>query len=432
MAFSFRARAQRDLDPNRTMILRAFQSGCPFKLREWTGKPQDGPALQWTGMPTTVRSHAKINLGLYIGAPRSDGFHALVTVYQTLELHDLVTVSAQPAPVTAIQLTSNDRRVPTDNRNTAFKMVALALEDLGMQAEVEIHIDKRLPIQGGLGAGSANAVAALVGLEAELGMEASAPSYFRDLQSNRAVSSKPEPPPQSVEQLLIQVTTDPRGAWPGWHLGLAEKVGSDVPLFLVGGAVLGRDRGQNVFPLSDFEPVWCVVATPAIGVSTPEAFRDWDALCAAGGLTADASEDRLEQLSRAYASAFPGAIPQGKHGSGSSGVSTLGGDLAGPQESALVRTGISSWIQNDFERVVFPQHPSLAEIKRLLAATGTPEAALHASLSGSGSALFGLYLTQRDAQAAQQRLTAAGVESQITRTLPRSEYWANMLVQQQG
>jgi 4-diphosphocytidyl-2-C-methyl-D-erythritol kinase len=149
-------------------------------------------------------------------------------------------------------------------------------------------------------------------------------------------------------------------------------------------------------------------------------------------LTADASEDRLEELSRAYASAFAGAVPQGQHGSGSSGVPVLDGDLAGPQESALVRTGISSWIQNDFERVVFPQHPSLAEIKRLLAATGTPEAALHASLSGSGSALFGLYLTQGDAQAAQERLTAAGVESQITRTLPRSEYWANMLVQQEG
>ena len=146
-------------------------------------------------------------------------------------------------------------------------------------------------------------------------------------------------------------------------------------------------------------------------------------------MTADASEDRLEQLSRAYASAFAGAIPGVQHGSGSSGVPASDRDLAGPQESALVRTGISSWIQNDFERVVFPQHPSLAEIKRLLAAAGTPEAALHASLSGSGSALFGLYLTREHAQAAQQRLTAAGVESQITRTLPRSKYWTEMIVE---
>ena len=76
-------------------------------------------------MPTTVRSHAKINLGLYIGAPRPDGFHSLATVYQTLELHDFVTVTAIPPPTTSISLTSNDPRVPTDNRNTAWKMVAL-------------------------------------------------------------------------------------------------------------------------------------------------------------------------------------------------------------------------------------------------------------------------------------------------------------------
>ena len=121
-------------------------------------------------MPTAVRSHAKVNLGLAIGAPRPDGFHPLATVYQTLELHDVVTVSARKASATRLRLTSNDQRVPTDERNTAWKMVSLALEALGLTAEVEIAIDKRLPVQGGLGAGSANAVAALVGLEAELGI----------------------------------------------------------------------------------------------------------------------------------------------------------------------------------------------------------------------------------------------------------------------
>jgi 4-diphosphocytidyl-2-C-methyl-D-erythritol kinase len=383
-------------------------------------------------MPTTVRSHAKINLGLYIGAPREDGFHSLATVYQTIELHDLVTITAHRAPATSITLTSNDPRVPTDNRNTAWKMASLALQDIGTTAEVVIQIEKRLPVQGGLGAGSANAVAALVGLETELRTEASALSHFSVSESSQGTPSRLRPPPEELEELLTQIGTEPGCRLPVGQLSLAEKVGSDVPLFLVGGAVLGRDRGQNVFPLPDFEPVWCVVATPSLGISTPQAFRDWDALCATQGLTADASEDRLEELSRAYASAFAGAIPEGQHGSGSSGVPGLAGDLAGPQESALVRTGISSWIQNDFERVVFPQHSSLAEIKRLLAATGTPEAALHASLSGSGSALFGLYLTHGDAQAAHQRLTTAGVESQITRTLPRSEYWANMLVKQQG
>jgi 4-diphosphocytidyl-2-C-methyl-D-erythritol kinase len=137
-------------------------------------------------MPTTVRSHAKINLGLYIGAPRTDGFHSLATVYQTLELHDLVTVTAHLAPTTSISLTSNDTRVPIDNRNTAWKMVSLALDSLGAPAEVAIHIEKRLPIQGGLGAGSANAVAALIALEAELnrrnpGKNPGAPSIGRTL-----------------------------------------------------------------------------------------------------------------------------------------------------------------------------------------------------------------------------------------------------------
>jgi len=349
-------------------------------------------------MPTSVRSHAKINLGLGIGAPRADGFHALATVYQTIELHDVVTVTARPAAVTALRLTSNDARVPTDGRNTAWKMVELA---------VEIHIEKRLPVQGGLGAGSANAVAALVGLDVELGV--------------RGI-----PGPKSG----TWGTQDP---WLAGRLEIAARVGSDVPLFLIGGTVLGLDRGQEVYPLPDVEPTWCVIATPEVGVSTPQAFRDWDALCAKEGLTPEASAGKLNELSRAYASAFAGVIPEGGQGAGSSGVlaSNDNGreDLAGPQESALVRTGISSWIQNDFERVVFPQHPSLAEIKRLLAGADVPEAAssLVAMLSGSGSALFGLYLTRGDAEAACERLRPAGVKSYLTRTLSRAAYWRDML-----
>src|ERR1700733_12966674 len=173
-------------------------------------------------MPTTVRSHAKINLGLGIGAPRADGYHALVTVYQTLELHDLVTVSARPAATTSIRLTSNDHRVPTDSRNTAWKMVTLALKaaQLHFAAEVEIHIEKRLPVQGGLGAGSANAIAALVGLETELGI-------VRDLRRR--------PPGDQIAQKQ----------WEVQRLELAAEVGSDVPLFLVGGTILGLDRGQE-------------------------------------------------------------------------------------------------------------------------------------------------------------------------------------------
>jgi 4-diphosphocytidyl-2-C-methyl-D-erythritol kinase len=377
-------------------------------------------------MPTTVRSHAKINLGLGIGAPRADGFHALVTVYQTLELHDVVTISARPAPETALRLTSNDARVPTDARNTAWKMVALALEALGVTAEVEIHIEKRLPVQGGLGAGSANAVAALVGMEAELGVRGIPPfeqsaleGWGTRLDSLRTLGAPP-------------ISRSLRNGWESTRLEIAAQVGSDVPLFLIGGTILGVDRGQEVHPLPDLESIWCVVATPEVGVSTPQAFRDWDALCAAEGLTDEASQDKLNKLSRAYASAFAEGIPEGRQGAGSSGVPFDEENLAGPKESALVRTGISSWLRNDFERVVFPQHPSLAEIKRILAASDTPEAALLASLSGSGSALFGLYRTRGDAEASCQRLESAGVRSQLTRTLPRSKYWSEMLLPDAG
>ncbi len=356
-------------------------------------------------MPTAVRSHAKINLGLGIGAPRPDGFHALVTVYQTLELHDTVTVSARPARATALSLTSNDPRVPTDQRNTAWKMVFLALEKLGVTAEVEVHIEKRLPVQGGLGAGSANAVAALVGLEPELGI----------VGKDHAFSTFGRKAPEGWGAQQRD--------WRARRLEVAAQVGSDVPLFLIGGTVLGLDRGQEVYPLPDLESIWCVVALPETGVSTPQAFRDWDALCAAEGLTAEASTDKLKMLSRAYASAFAGTQQ-----TGSSGVVSTGDDLAGPQGFALVRTGIMSWIENDFERVVFAQHPSLREIKRILFGTGTPEAALYASLSGSGSALFGLYQTRGDAEAACARLQSAGVQSQLTKTLPRTVYWREMLL----
>jgi len=378
-------------------------------------------------MPTTVRSHAKINLGLAIGAPRADGFHGLATVYQTIELHDLVTVTARPSAATVLRLTSNDARVPTDGRNTAWNMVELALEMLGRTAEVQIHIEKRLPVQGGLGAGSANAVAALVGLEAELGA-AGGDSSFPPFEQN-ALEGWGAHSFRDGEAL-----PELRGSEYFSHrLEIAARVGSDVPLFLIGGTVLGLDRGQAVYPLPDVEPTWCVIATPEVGVSTPQAFRDWDALCVKEGLTPEASAGKLSELSRAYVSAFSGAIPEGGQGAGSSGVlaSNDNGreDLAGPQESALVRTGISSWMQNDFERVVFPQQPSLAEIKRLLAGADHPEAAssLVAMLSGSGSALFGLYLTRGDAEAACERLRSAEVKSYLTRTLPRAAYWRNML-----
>ena len=364
--------------------------------------PEDQKALTTieADMSTTVRSFSKINLGVAIGPSRPDGFHALTTLYQALAAHDLVTVEACPAGTISISIASNDPRVPTDERNTAFKSTHLALQTLKITASVNIHIDKRLPVQGGLGAGSANAVAALIGLERELGAHGIAPLLG------------PE------------------------RLRIAAEVGSDVPLFLIGGAVLGVGRGEEVYPLPDLPVTACVVALPDIGVSTPQAFRDWDArhdkpalgLSPSGALTAAAGSDRLERLSRVIASALCEPHSSGVFSEDLAGNSGSSANFAGMKNSllALVRTGI----ENDFEEVVFPQNPSLGEIKRGLAAFGHPEhAALYAALSGSGSAVFGLYQTQEAAAAAEARLKLLGIRSLRTETLPRNPYWRTMVVE---
>jgi 4-diphosphocytidyl-2-C-methyl-D-erythritol kinase len=381
-------------------------------------------------MPTTIRSFSKINLGLAIGPVRADGFHSLTTLYQTLAAHDLVTVETRPAEATRISVTCNNARVPADSngmaeRNTAFKAIRMALEALGVAADVAIHIEKRLPLQGGLGAGSANAAAALLALERELNAQ------------GMASLAGPE------------------------RLRIAAEVGSDVPLFLIGGAVLGLGRGEEVYPLPDVPAMPCVLALPEIGVSTPQAFRDWDARHAfapheiarhelprlgsenleryperdmrapfaswnveaiGAQLTPAPPSSTLKRLSRSLASAF--CEPH------SSGVFASGENLAGNPLLALVRTGI----ENDFEEVVFPQNPLFGQIKRALAAPDTgkagPEhAVVYAALSGSGSALFGLYATGTAAGAAEERLAKLGVGSMRTETLPREDYWRQMLAE---
>ena len=340
-------------------------------------------------MSVTLRSFAKINLGLAIGLARPDGYHALATVYQTIALHDEVTVTARRAAATRITLTSNDERVPTDERNTAWKMVEKALAALGIAAEVTIHIEKRLPVQGGLGAGSANAAAALVGLQWQIGAALLAEDRMR----------------------------------------VAAEVGSDVPLFLVGGAVLGQGRGEVVTPLPDMPAMPCVVAVPEVGVSTPAAFREWDARHSA--LTPEASADRLEGLSRSVSAAWGRPHSSGVSWAASSeeifeGNSAHMGDLAETPLLALVRTGMA----NDFEEVVFAQYPSLADNVRVLWNSGQPgDAALYAALSGSGSALFGLYASAEAADRAAGRIRDRGIVALRTETLPREQYWRTMWVE---
>jgi 4-diphosphocytidyl-2-C-methyl-D-erythritol kinase len=353
-------------------------------------------------MPVTVRSFAKVNLGLRIGPRRADGFHELRTVYQTIGLHDVLRLSIQRG--SGIEIRCADPRVPADHANTCYKIIELAMAALKAKGRVLLEIEKRLPVQGGMGGASGNAVAALLALE---------------------ITLKKELPGEE-------------------RLRIAAEVGSDVPLFLIGGTILGLGRGEEVYPLPDLQPTPCVIATPEIGVSTPKAFADWDALVAqtprpeslgpwSGGLPRPPSlpatslkltqltpSDRINTFGREI-SAWLSNVPAKNSSKGRlSGVPAKGRGRAETLLLDLVRTGI----ENDFEKVVFPQYPALRDVKYALERAG----AVYASLSGSGSALYGLFRTKPLAEKAAARLRKQGVPAQATVTLTRPQYWKKFQV----
>ena len=313
-------------------------------------------------MTVAVRSFAKINLGLYIGPRRADGFHDLRTVYQTIALHDLIRVSVTRG--SGIEIVCSDPRVPLDSSNTCYRITERVMVALKARGHVTIAIEKRLPVQGGLGAASSNAVATMLGLQ----------------------------------QALKKTLSTPQ------QLEIAAAVGSDLPLFLVGGTVLGVGRGEEVFPLPELQATATVVVTPDVGVSTPRAFADWDAR---SELTRPDGSDRLSEVCRALSAWL--------RGNSHAGAPAKVGGRDGNPLSDLVRTGI----ENDFEKVVFSQYPELRDMKRALERAGSK----YASLSGSGSTLYGLFESAEKAATAVSRLRKQGMKAIATRTLTRREYW---------
>jgi 4-diphosphocytidyl-2-C-methyl-D-erythritol kinase len=326
-------------------------------------------------MAVTVRSFAKINLGLAIGPLRSDQFHTLETIYQTLAIHDLVKVEA--ARGNGIEIRCKNPQVPCDESNTCYRIADRILRHWKQRAKIVITIEKNLPVQGGLGAGSSNAVATMFALERE----------FKE--------------PLSAED----------------RLRIAAEVGSDLPLFLLGGTVLGLGRGEQVYPLADLPAIPCVLVTPRVSVSTPQAFHDWDAFmeseAKAWNLTPPNGSVTLSKFNR---SAFEWLSYLDV-----SGVPVeSNGDRAETPLLDLVRAGI----ENDFERVVFPQYPELRDVKRVLEREGAD----YASLSGSGSTMYGLFRTRERAVQAAERMSAEGLATTVTGTLPRNEYRGQMFV----
>ena len=183
-----------------------------------------------------VRSYAKVNLSLDVLGKRPDGYHAIESVMQTISLHDTLTITF-PDGSGGIRVTCDMPGIPTDERNLAHKAAALLFERMGIEPALDIHIEKRIPPEAGLGGGSSNAAAVL-----------------SVLGSDRS--------PFTVHRSLL--------------LELASQVGSDVPYFIIRGTALVRGRGDIVEALPDLKPWWLVIVKPPFGVSTAWAYRRLD------------------------------------------------------------------------------------------------------------------------------------------------------------
>jgi 4-diphosphocytidyl-2-C-methyl-D-erythritol kinase len=188
-------------------------------------------------IPVSIRAHAKINLDLRVLGTRPDGFHELRTVFQAISLHDTLTCIPRSGPFAIECATAG---VPLDESNLIWRAAQAlwrSLRRLGPVRDVVIRLDKRIPVQGGLGGGSADAAATLVALA-------------------RAWRAPVRP---------AQLTD------------VAATLGADVPFFLSGGTALGLGRGDEIYPLADLPRHWIVLVIPGFGVSSGEAYGWYDA-----------------------------------------------------------------------------------------------------------------------------------------------------------
>ena len=283
-----------------------------------------------------VRAFAKINLSLRVLGARADGYHELRTIFQSVALHDTLTIRAARGP---FRLTCDDQNCPSDHTNLIWRAAERlwkAAGHRGAPRDVAVDLEKRIPLEAGLGGGSSDAAAAL----------------------------------RALGRLWHVHGTEVRAA--------AAELGADVPYFFEGGTVLGLERGDLLFPLIDYPAAWVVIALPGFGVSTKEAFGWWDS---------DTEAGRAGRAGRA---------------AGAGGFRS---------RSELV---------NDLEAPVAGRHPEVARIVRALRKSG----ATHAAMSGSGSAVFGLFTRRSDAASVAAVLAARARRTVLSRTLNRSRYQA--------
>jgi 4-diphosphocytidyl-2-C-methyl-D-erythritol kinase len=314
-------------------------------LKETAGwPPVPPPGCSWT-LPKTLRlrSFAKINAGLKILRKRPDGYHEIRTIYQTIGLHDRLEIGVSTAGG-GIEVQCDNPAIPGGQGNLVYRTCAAWAEAREWRGSMRVQIAKAIPLGSGLGGASTNAAATILGLERLTGDRLESPVRHQ----------------------------------------LAAALGSDVPLFFLGGRVLGCGRGEEVYPLIDLPSRHCLVIFPGFSVSTAEAYRE------AGLRLTEPGES-------AYIGRF-GAWPQ---------------------------FPLMSWgpAENDFEYVVFARWPELARWKRRLIRAGADVA----SLTGSGSAVYALFSSSRQMVRASQLIPKRWPVF-LTRTLSRADYHQELFV----
>lgn len=186
----------------------------------------------------TIKSYAKINLYLNVGAKRPDGYHDVESVMQQVTLFDYVTVLRDTDTTErGVRITCTDRLVPSDDRNIAAKCAMAFMEKYSINSEVSISIDKRIPVAAGLAGGSTDGAAVL-----------------------------------SIMNSLFDVNAPMDDL-----CALAAKLGADIPFCLIGGTCTASGIGEILTPVKTPElPYHILICNAGRGVSTPEAYRKLD------------------------------------------------------------------------------------------------------------------------------------------------------------
>jgi 4-diphosphocytidyl-2-C-methyl-D-erythritol kinase len=273
----------------------------------------------------SIPAFAKINLRLDILGKRSDGFHELRTIFQTISLHDDLRLHTTRNPGIILKIAGNQTLSSEPvQENLVYRAVDALRRELKIRGGVEIVLRKRIPAGRGLGGGSSDAAAALLG-------------YLR-LTGKKIEAAR-----------LIEI---------------ASSLGADVPFFLLGGRALGIGKGDEIHPLEDSPKLHLLVVSPkAVHVPTPDAYRWLKAKPL--GLTKRAADPRLLGFC---------ALSRSAQGSG------LSNDFEGPVfrrhprldqiKRALLRGGAAEASLAGSGSAVFGVFPSPAMARR--AAVGFP------------------------------------------------------------